>query len=246
MSQRISFESEHKAFAYLFAGLITLCAFPVLAWHYVTTLEGFAVLAIGGLLATDAVMWFAAHWSVKTKSAAMRVVSLVVKFLIASVAVSVAGVVIMVMRGDHQTSALIRQQTEARKAEIEARAAAAAQLAQVQGGRLAAREAMKFDAGKDAGALASESRAQLEAKIPAWLLDVGVYVIPPIAAILGALALTITATIIKRREAEEEAETAISSRRSPALPAQAPSNEKPRAFWRGGVRVNPSENVHPN
>lgn len=246
MSQKISFESEHKAFAYLFAGLITLCAFPVLAYHYATTLEGFAILAIGGLLATDAVMWFAAHWSVKTRSAAMRVVSLIVKFAIASVAVCIAGVVIMLMRGDHQTSSLIRQQTEARKAEIEARAAAAAQLAQVQGGRLAAREAMKFDVGKDASALASESRAQLETKLPAWLLDVGVYTIPPIAAILGALALTITATIIKRREAEEEAEMPVSPRRSPALPAQGPGSDKPVQTWRGGVVVNPREDARPN
>lgn len=244
MSKRISFESEHNAFAYLFTGLITLCAFPVLAWHYVTTLEGFAVLAIGGLLCTDAVMWFAAHWSVKTRSASMRAVSLVVKFLIAGVAVTVAGVVILIMRGDYQTDRLIKQQTQARKAEIEARTAAAAQLAQVQGGRMAAREAMKIDAGKDAGVLASESRADLEAKIPAWFLDIGVYTIPPLAAILGALALTITATIIKRREAEEE----IQAETRPAVYAshQAQGQAKPVQVWRGGMVVETGKDVRPN
>lgn len=246
MSRKISFESEHKAFAYLFTGLITLCAFPVLAWHYVTTLEGFAVLAIGGLLCTDAVMWFAAHWSVKTRSGAMRAVSLVVKFLIAGVAVTVAGVVILIMRGDHQTDRLIKQQTEARKVEIETRAAAAAQLAKVQGGRSAAREAMRFEAGKDAGALAAESRADLEAKIPAWFLDIGVYTIPPLVAILGALALTITATIIKRREAEEELQPETAPAVFPSRSDRKPDQPKPVQTWRGGVVVNPREDARPN
>ena len=46
---KTSFDSETKAFSYLFAALVTLCTLPVLGWHYWTTLEGFAVLAIGGL-----------------------------------------------------------------------------------------------------------------------------------------------------------------------------------------------------
>jgi len=241
--QKISFESEHKAFAYLFAGLITLCAFPVLAWHYASTLEGFAVLAIGGLLATDAVMWFAAHWSVKTRSSAMRAVSLIVKFLIASVAVCVAAVVILLMRGDRQTETMIRQQSEARKIEIEARAEAAAKLAQVRGGRAASREAMKMSETQSIEAAATETRSNLEKRIPAWFLDFGVYAIPPIVAILGALALTITATIIKKHEAEEEAISRDLLHFS-SLPGE--QGAKPVQVWRGGVVVEPSKDARPN
>lgn len=244
--QKISFESEHRAFAYLFAGLITLCAFPVLAYHYATTLEGFAVLAIGGLLATDAVMWFAAHWSVKTRSTAMRAVSLIVKFLIASVAVCVAAVVILLMRGDRQTEAIIRQQSEARKIEIEARAEAAAKLAQVQGGRAASREAMKMGESKTVEAATAETRSNLEKRIPAWFLDFGVYAIPPIVAIIGALALTITATIIKKHEAEEESSSLESDRfPSPSKNDQSPES-KAVQVWRGGVVVEPAKDARPN
>ncbi len=248
MQSKISFESEHKAFSYLFAGLITLCAFPVLAWHYLTTLEGFAVLAIGGLLASDAVMWFAAHWSVKTQSAAMRAVSLIVKFMIATVAVCIAAVVILLMRTERQSDHLIEKQTQARTAEIQARASAATQLAGVAGGRSAAREAMKMSETKDTRAVAIQSRADLEAKVPAWVLDFGVYALPPIAAIFGALALTITATIIKRRESEAERQPETQPRisSSPDLPAELPSSQKPVVAWKGGVRINPREDLRPN
>lgn len=243
--QKISFESEHKAFSYLFAGLITLCAFPVMAYHYATTLEGFAILAIGGLLATDAVMWFAAHWSVKTRSSAMRAVSLIVKFLIASVAVCVAAVVILLMRGDRQTESIIHQQNESRKIEIEARADAAAKLAQVRGGRAASREAMRMSETKGVAIVASETRSNLEERIPAWFLDFGVYAIPPIVAILGALALTITATIIKKHEAEEEAISRDLVQFS-SLPGNQSTGAKPIQVWRGGVLVEPSKDVRPN
>lgn len=244
--QKISFESEHKAFAYLFAGLITLCAFPVLAYHYATTLEGFAVLAIGGLLATDVVMWFSAHWSVKTRSAAMRVVSLMVKFLIASVAVSVAAVVILLMRVDRQTETMIRQQSEARKIEIETRAEAAAKLAQVKGGQAASREAMKMSETRGVEVATTETRSNLEKRIPAWFLDFGVYAIPPIVAILGALALTITATIIKKHEAEEEAGSRDPFNFPSLSSDKQPSGTKPVQAWRGGVLVEPSKEIRPN
>lgn len=204
MNNKISFENEHRAFVYLFCGLITLCAFPVLAWHYLTTLEGFAVLAIGGLLATDAVMWFAGHWSVKTNSVAMRAVSLIVKFVIAGVAVSIASVAILLMRSEHQADKLMTEQTRARTAEIRQRTDAAKELAQVQGGRSAAREIVKMSDAKTAGDIAATERASLQAKIPAWFLDFGIYAFPPLTAILGALVLTITATVIKKRETEAE------------------------------------------
>lgn len=246
--QKISFESEHRAFAYIFAGLITLCAFPVLAYHYATTLAGFALVAIGGLLVTDAVMWFAAHWSVKTRSSAMRAVSLIIKFLIAGVAVSVAAVVILLMREDRQVESLVRQESEARKAEIDARAEAAAKLAKVKGGAGAAREAMKISEAKAASSVASEARARLENQVPAWFLDVGVYVIPPIVAIFGALALTITATIIRKRENEaEQAEQFISQANSPSLYGSQNNQEgKPVQAWRGGVLVEPAKDARPN
>ena len=233
MSNKISFESEHKAFCYLFAGLITLTCFPVLAWHYIGNLSGLAVLAIGGLLATDAVLWFSAHWAVKAKSGAMRAVALLTKFFIACVAVFIAGTVIVIMRGDRQTESLFRQQTEARKSEIQARATAAAQLAQVTGGRLAAREAMRMNEGESVAAVADHNREQLESFLPAWYWSIGIYTLPPICALLGYMSLTIAATILRRREMEHE----TTETQAQAFPQGEQTENKPRIVWRGGQQV---------
>lgn len=248
MSNKISFESEHRAFAYIFAGAVTLATFPVVGWHYATTLSGLALAAIAGLAINDIVLWFAAHWSVKVKSGALRTVALCVKFVLALVMVINAGIVIYLMRGDHQTDALIRQQTDSRKVEIAARADAAVRLASVEGGRSAAREMVKMSSGPDAQAIASNTRAQLESIIPAWYLDVGIYTTPPISAIFGFMALTVCASIIKRREEEAEAEETISAPRpvsAQASPSIAPVSQKPVQAWRGGVVVRPGANVRP-
>lgn len=258
MSNRtISFESEHRAFAYIFAGAITLATFPIVGWHYASTLTGLALAAIAGLLLTDIILWFSSHWSVKVQSGALRAVALTVKFALSLVMVINAGIVIFLMRGDHQTEAIIHQQTEARKAEIAARADAAAKLAQVQGGRSAAREAMRMEAAPDAQAVASNTRAQLEEYVPAWYLSIGIYIAPPFVAIIGFMALTVCASIIKRREreAEAEAETERPQARpqakqdiAPSLPAQAPAYGagKPTVKWIGHTRIDPGQNIRPS
>jgi hypothetical protein len=46
--QTLTFKTEYRAFGYVFAALVTLCTLPVTAWHYWQTLEGFALLGIGG------------------------------------------------------------------------------------------------------------------------------------------------------------------------------------------------------
>ncbi|MBK9314618.1 MAG: hypothetical protein IPM55_10300 [Acidobacteria bacterium] len=173
----------------------------------------------------------------------MRAVSLIVKFLIATVAVCVAAVVILLMRGDRQTETMIRQQSEARKIEIEARAEAAAKLAQVKGGRAASREAMKMNETRGSRPRPLRPDRISKNESPEMVSDFGVYAIPPIVAILGALALTITATIIKKHEAEEEA-ISLEPLRFSSLPGE--QGSKPVQVWRGGVMVEPSKDVRPN
>jgi hypothetical protein len=237
--RRVSFESEHRAFAYIFAGCVTVATFPVVGWHYAVTLTGLAVAAIGGLVITDVVLWFAAHWSVKTKSAAMRAVSLIVKFALASVMVINAGVVIYLMRGDRQTENAVKLQTDARASEIKARADAAKELAKERYGSRAAREAMKMDEARSAQAIAADERAKMETNIPAWYLDIGIYITPPIAAILAFMMLSVTATIIKRREDDEEREDERQEERAPSAPSlPEPARAEPMPDRQRQVYVN--------
>lgn len=232
MSNKTTFTGQHAAFTFVFCGLITLSCFPVLGLHYFNTLEGFAALAIGGLLLSDAVMWFAGFWSVKTHSGLMRSVSLIVKYVIASCAVIIAAVVIVLMRSDHTASNIVREQTVARTAEIAARAQAAKELASVTGGRAAAREFAKMDQAKSADAVVSEERRRLEETLPPWLTRYGIYVLLPIISIIGALALSISASIAGRQE-EESAVTA-SATAAPVASNVIDFESRPRVQWRGG------------
>lgn len=247
-NQKVSFASEVKAFSYLFAGLVSLCTLPVLAYHYWQTLTGFALLAIGGLALTDCVLWFASHWSTKTRSGVMKAVSLTVKFSIAGTMIAIAALAILLMRSERQVENMAKQSSEARIAEIKARTEAAKELAQVQGGRSAAREIAKTGEGESVTQIAQANRSNLEERIPGWLLDWGMYVIPPLCAIVGALVLSIAAMIVRRREEEAEMGQEIerpwskqshSSAPSPSLPAQAPAygQDKPRVVWQGGKQI---------
>lgn len=243
---KISFESEHRAFVFIFAGLVSLATLPVIGWHFVQTLTGLALVAIAGLAICDIVLWFASHWSVRVRSGSLRTVALVVKFGLAAVMLINAGIVIVVMRSDQQTTSLIHQQTEARRAEIEARAAAAAQLAKVQGGRAAAREAMRISDTQSVESIATSQRSQVESLIPRWYLDVGIYVTPPICALIGFMALTVCAAIVRRREAEAELQPETAPAVFPARSDRKSDQPKPVQTWRGGVVVNPREDARPN
>ena len=242
MKNKTSFDSETKAFSYLFAALVTLCTLPVLAWHYWTTLDGFAVLAIGGLAMADCVLWFSSHWSVKTQSGIMRAVSLTVKFSIACVMVFIAALAIMLMRTDHQLTAINKLDSDNHIAEIQARAAAASTLAATPGGRQAAREIAKVNITSSAANLAEKSRATIESRFPGWLLDYGLYVLPPLAAILGALVLSIAAMIVKAREMENQIaifERPSDSGRIDRLQAiDMPLSDKSIRAWHNGQLVN--------
>lgn len=242
MKNKTSFDSETKAFSYLFAALVTLCTLPVLAWHYWTTLEGFAVLAIGGLAMADCVLWFSSHWSVKTQSGIMRAVSLTVKFSIACIMVFIAALAIMIMRTDHQLTMINKLDSDNHIAEIQARATAAKDLALTPGGRRAATEIAKVNITSSAASLAEKSRATIETRFPGWLLDYGLYVLPPLAAILGALVLSIAAMVVKAREMENQIETRADY---PALKSVEIFDEpgpveveKPRRVWQGGQLIN--------
>ena len=202
--QEKGFKTEVKVFSYLFCALITLCCLPILAYHYYTTLDGFALLAIGGLLLTDCVMWFASHWSTRTGHAVMRAVSLGVKFGIAAIMVSVAAIAIMLMRADHQTAEVSKLTAQNKSAEIASRAEAVKSLAGISGTREAMRELAKVSATESVTQTATNQRAALEAKIPAWLLDQGLYSLPPLSAIAGALLLSICALVLNSGEESDQ------------------------------------------
>lgn len=237
MSNRTSFTGQHAAFTFLLCATVTLSAFPVLAMHYLNSLESFALLAVGGLLISDLTMWFAALWSVRTKSALMRTMGLIVKYVIALSAVCIAAVVIVIMRADHTASTIVKEQSAARTAEIAARADAAAKLAQVTGGRSAAREFAKLDQAKTADVVVSEERRRLEETLPPWLTRYGIYILLPIISILGALALSISASIAGKQE--EETAAAVSATAAPAADSSnvLDFQKRPAVQWRGGKIV---------
>lgn len=202
--QEKGFRTEVKIFSYLFCALITLCCLPVLSYHYYTTLDGFALLAIGGLLLTDCVMWFASHWSTRTGSAVMRAVSLGVKFAIAAIMVCVAAIAIMLMRADRQTAELTKLSAQNKSAEIASRVEGVKALAGLKGTGAAMKELAKVAVTESVTQVATNQRAALEAKIPAWLLDQGLYTLPPLSAIAGALLLSICALILNSRDESDQ------------------------------------------
>ncbi len=180
----MSIKTQSYAFSLLFSALITLSCFPVLAWHYWQTLIGFGVVAIGGLLMSDCVLWFAAHWSVRAESALVRVVALATKFTIAGCAIGVASVVIYAMQLDTRTASDAQQATAGRVAEIAARGLAARELASVD--RVAAREMVR------AGAPVSPVSVT-PSPVPEWSRSVWLVALLPLVSLLGALALSIAA-----------------------------------------------------
>jgi hypothetical protein len=182
----MSIKTQSYAFSLLFSALITLSCFPVLAWHYWQTLIGFGLVAIGGLLMSDCVLWFSAHWSVRAESALVRVVALAVKFIISAVAIGVASLVIFAMQLDTRTANDAQQATAGRVAEIQARGLAAQQLASVD--RVAAREMVR------AGApVVSPVSVSAPSPVPEWSRSVWLVALLPLVSLLGALALSIAA-----------------------------------------------------
>jgi hypothetical protein len=180
-----SIKTQSYAFSLLFSALITLSCFPVLAWHYWQTLAGFGVVAIGGLLMSDCVLWFSAHWSVRAESALVRVVALATKFTIAGCAIGVASLVIFAMQTDTRTANDAQQVTAGKVAEIQARGLAAQQLASVD--RVAAREMVR------AGAPVVAAVSVTPSPVPEWSRSVWLVALLPLVSLLGALALSIAA-----------------------------------------------------
>lgn len=181
----MSIKTQSYAFSLLFSALITLSCFPVLAWHYWQTLAGFGLVAIGGLLMSDCVLWFAACWSVRAESALVRVVALATKFTIAAVAIGVASVVIYAMQTDSRQAQESQQATAGRVAEIQARGLAARELASVD--RVAAREMVR------AGAPVSPVSVSAPSPVPEWSRSVWLVAVLPLVSLIGALALSVAA-----------------------------------------------------
>jgi hypothetical protein len=204
--KKSSFESQHKAFVYLFAGAITLATLPVLGWHYVLTLSGLAMLSGIGPVSADIVLWFAALWSVSARSWVMKATCIIVKLLLACTMVFNAGVVIFLNRGQQDAEKMARIAQENRNSEIAVRARAA----EFQKTRTGVRETLKMGEAEKTDTFFMKGREAVTQYVPDWYLDVGIYVAPFVAAILGFLALHIVAAIVKRRE-EEEAEEASQS-----------------------------------
>jgi hypothetical protein len=209
-----SIKTQSYAFSLLFSALITLSCFPVLAWHYWQSLAGFGVVAIGGLLLSDCVLWFAAHWSVRAESALVRVVALVCKFTIAAVAIGVASVVIYAMQLDTRTANDAQQATAGKVAEIQARGLAARELASVD--RVAAREMVR------AGAPVSPVSVSAPSPVPEWSRSVWLVALLPLVSLLGALALSIAAGMAGDSVTEnfrQDAPVSVSGRDVPVIDA---------------------------
>lgn len=190
-----NFESQARAFSFLFCALVSLASLPLLGWHYWQTLNGFAVLALAGLLGVDLVLWFASYWSTSASTAALKVSALVVKISLAAIMLLNAGAVLYLLRSDQQTANAAAQASASTVAEIAARAAAARELASTPGGRQAAREFARMPT--PAGPALPSSSVVL---LPRWYTDFGVYTVPPLTALLGFCVLTICASIVKRDE----------------------------------------------
>jgi hypothetical protein len=234
--QTLTFKSEYRAFGYVFAALVTLCTLPVIAWHYWQTLEGFALLGIGGLALADCVLWFSSHWAGKVRSGVLKAVTLGVKFALAGVMVCIAALCIILMRADRDFRQVAELAREDRTAEIQARAKAAADLT-AAGNRAAARDILKTDKTESISSIADRSRQGLEARVPAWLSTWGIYILPPLCALLGALVLSIAATIAGSREEEGPSRDP-----RPHWPEESPSpasngygSGKPGLVWQGGT-----------
>jgi hypothetical protein len=120
-----NFDSQARAFSFLFCALVSLASLPLLGWHYWQTLHGFAVLALFGLLGVDLVLWFASYWSTSASTAALKVAALVVKIALAGVMLLNAGAVLYIMRSDQQAAEATAQASASTVAEVAARAAAA-------------------------------------------------------------------------------------------------------------------------
>lgn len=190
------FESENRAFSFVFCALVSLSCLPVMGWHYWQTLDGLALLAIVGLLLCDSVLWFASHWATSASTGSLRACSLVVKFALAAVMLLNAAACVAILRSDRQATSAAEQSTAARVAEINARAAAARDLAATPGGRAAARELVRMPAAEQARV----EVATLPSILPPWYAAYGVYSLPPIVALIGFMVLAICASIVKRSE----------------------------------------------
>lgn len=186
-----AFNRQHLAFSLLFAVLISAATLPVIGLHYVKTLSGStaAVLAVVGLLVSDCVMMFSTWWSVRGPGALVRVVAMCVKYLIAVCAILTAAVVLVSMRYDQQADHATAQASAVRLAEIEARKAAAIDISKATGNRQAVREMVRMDSGSIQPPRVPSS------PLPDWVTSFGVFILLPLVSILGAMALSISASI---------------------------------------------------
>jgi hypothetical protein len=191
-----------------------------------------------GLALADCVLWFASHWAGKVRSGVLKAVTLGVKFALAGVMVCIAALCIVLMKADRDVHTIARLAREDRTAEIEARAKAAAELT-AAGNKGAAREILKTDKKESVSSIADRSRQGLEARVPAWLSTWGIYILPPLCALLGALVLSIAATIAgSREEGPGPGRDAL-----PRWPDETPSScqqwiwdsGKPVMVWQGGT-----------
>jgi hypothetical protein len=231
----VTFKAEYRAFGYIFAALVSLCTLPVLGWHYWQTLEGFALLGIGGLLLADCVLWFASHWAGRVQSPVLKVVTLGVKFSLAAVMIATAALCIVMLRSDKETESLARLVRESRTAEIEARAKAAQELT-AAGNRQAAREILRTAESESVSTIAEQSRKGMESRVPAWLSTWGIYCLPPLCALVGALVLSIAATIAGQRE-EPRATSRQESAGTWNESSNGYGNGKPVMAWQGGHAI---------
>jgi len=183
------FSSENRLFSYAFAALVTLSSLPVLAWHYWQSLDGVAVLALTGLALADLVLWQSTHWSVRAHVPAIKATALIAKIALSLVMLINAGVVVILIKDARS----VEDREQARLVDLRERISGAERLA-AAGARSAAREIAKStpEAGESSGSTSS--------RVPTWYREIGVYCLPPVAALIVFFALSIVAALAGRRE----------------------------------------------
>lgn len=183
------FTAEHKLFSYAFAALVSLSSLPLLAWHYWRSLDGVAVLSLVGLALTDLVLWQSTHWSVRSRLPIIRATALISKIALSLVMLLNAGAVVILIRESRSVDA----REQARLIELRERIAGAERLA-ASGARSAAKEIAKTTPES------SGDPVSLVSVIPTWYREIGVYCLPPVAALLIFFALSIVASLAAHRE----------------------------------------------
>lgn len=146
-------------------------------------------MSLVGLALTDLVLWQSTHWSVRSRLPIIRATALISKIALSLVMLLNAGAVVILIRESRSVDA----REHSRLIELRERIAGAERLA-ASGARSAAKEIARTTP-EPSGETASPASV-----IPTWYREIGVYCLPPVAALLIFFALSIVASLAAHRE----------------------------------------------